>query len=67
MSAEAFDELHERWAVGIIEAFRAEDVIFTYGRAAKTIAIYLKTVIVTGGYADYEFATRLHPQSIPSS
>jgi hypothetical protein len=46
LDQEAFDKQHKEWSQTIIEAFKSVDIDCSYGRAAKIIAIYLKTSII---------------------
>jgi hypothetical protein len=42
-----FDELHEQWCKAILKTWEQEDVKgASYGRAAKLVAVYLKSMIV---------------------
>lgn len=41
-----FDEFHRKCAKQIIESFGKNNILCTYGRASKIIAIYLKTSII---------------------
>ena len=52
-SAADFDALHRIWCRSICQhlcGIRVQNV--TYGRAAKLVAVYLKAMIVAGGYDD---------------
>lgn len=55
--ADEINTLHATWA-GELQAMVAGA---SYGRIAKLIALYLKVMIVLGGYADHEFGQALHP------
>lgn len=57
-----FDSFHRRYAREIINLLKAEGVgSVTYGRAAKIIAIYLKSMVVIGPPWDTRFACIIHP------
>lgn len=44
---EKFDELHEQWCKAILKTWEKESVKgASYGRAAKLVAVYLKSMIV---------------------
>ena len=61
-TAGAFDVAHRNWCSVLLERLLAAGVSkATYGRAAKVIAIYLKSRIVLGGQQDSPFATVIHP------
>ena len=60
--AEAFEELHRQWCTSICDSLRkrgAQGV--TYGRAAKLVAIYLKTMVIISGSEGSELARAIHP------
>jgi hypothetical protein len=42
----SFDEFHKRCAKQIIESFYRNNIVCSYGRASKIIAIYLKTAVI---------------------
>jgi hypothetical protein len=50
---EPYDDLHRRWAHSIMQSLNC-----SYGRAAKIIAVYLKTTVVMAGG---ELAEVVHP------
>lgn len=58
---EAFDREHATWCEKFLNAL-PDDVSFSFGRAAKFIAIYLKvTIVLPGRGEDSEFVKKLHP------
>jgi len=62
LTSEDFDSFHRHYAREIISLLRAEGVAsVTYGRAAKIIAIYLKSMVVIGPLWDTRFARVIHP------
>jgi hypothetical protein len=46
LDQETFDKQHKEWSQSIIETFKSIPIECSYGRAAKIIAIYLKTSYV---------------------
>jgi len=62
-SPEEFDSLHKELSQKIMKSLNSKDVKgkITYGRVAKLIALYFKTIIVIGGYHNTKFAEILHP------
>jgi hypothetical protein len=56
-----FDEFHKQTAKIIIDYLNEKEIITTYGRAAKIIAIYLKTAIVIRNSGQGSLAKILHP------
>ncbi len=58
----AFEAHHRRWCTAIVE-FLAEKGIanVTYGRAAKLVAVYLKSMIVLGPDGPSSLASIAHP------
>ena len=62
LTSENFDSFHRRYAREIINLLKADGVgSVTYGRAAKIIAIYLKSMVVIGPPCDTRFACIIHP------
>ena len=62
LTSEDFDSFHRRYAREIISLLGAEGVAsVTYGRAAKIIAIYLKSMVVIGPLWRTRFARVIHP------
>jgi hypothetical protein len=62
ISAAQFDELHRRWCSAICSnLIERQNLKATYGRAAKLIAIYLKTIVVMGNESDSSLGRHMHP------
>ena len=62
IDASRFDALHRRWCNSIIGFLSKAGVRnVTFGRAAKLIAIYLKSVVVLGPASETAFAQIAHP------
>jgi hypothetical protein len=57
----AFEEVHRTWCRSIIKYLATRGVSATFGRAAKLIAIYIKSMIVLGGHDGTELAHIAHP------
>ena len=61
-SQEQFNLLHKTWSDRIISSLTAANVKnVSYGRAAKIIAIYLKTAVIMGSAAKCEKSKVIHP------
>ena len=56
-----FDRFHRKTANIIIDHLKEKGVTTTYGRAAKIIAIYLKTAIVIRDSGESPLAKIIHP------
>jgi len=56
-----FDALHSNWCEQMIKEFKVLNIKATYGRAAKIIAIYLKTSIVICEETDNDKLRLIHP------
>lgn len=57
-----FDELHRQWCRSIVDFLERADVPkVTFGRAAKLIAMYLKSVVVLGSGSETALAHVAHP------
>jgi hypothetical protein len=64
ISSKQFDELHKQWARQIIKSLKKQNVnasLVTYGRAAKIIAIYLKTAVIIRDKAKSKICDIIHP------
>lgn len=57
----AFDEVHRVWCRSIIDSLARRDVAAAYGRAAKLIAIYLKSMVILNGTVETSQASVFHP------
>ena len=61
-SAEEFDRAHGEWCVAVLQGLRDQGVHGpTFGRAAKIVAIYLKTLVICGGHQASRLAAVAHP------
>lgn len=61
-TSEEFDTVHPEWCNEILRSLHRDGVNqATYGRAAKIVAIYLKTRVVCGGHASSSFGRVAHP------
>jgi hypothetical protein len=62
IDADAFREHHRRWCRAIIANLTDAGISDpTFGRAAKLVAVYLKTMIVLGPLGDCDLAQVAHP------
>jgi hypothetical protein len=59
ISQREFDKLHQQWCATICDYFPHDKC--DYGRAAKMIAIYLKTVVVLPGAGESSLCDVIHP------
>lgn len=58
----AFKKLHKIWCRSIVEFLENRGVAkVTYGRAAKLVAAYLKSMVIIGTNADTPLASVAHP------
>lgn len=61
-SADRFRELHELWCRSIVSTFsRLGATGASYGRSAKLLAVYLKSMVIQGGDAYSSFGRVIHP------
>jgi hypothetical protein len=60
-SSETFELLHRQWCDLIQACLAARGVEASYGRAAKLLAVYLKTMIVIAGLEKTPLAYAIHP------
>jgi hypothetical protein len=59
---EEFEQLHRVWCRSIINFLRTKHLTdFAYGRAAKLIAIYLKSMVILGPGLNSALARAIHP------
>jgi hypothetical protein len=59
---EQFNDLHRNWCRSIVEHLRKRGVKnATFGRAAKLVAVYIKSMVVVGGFHDCTLARVAHP------
>lgn len=62
VSPAAFDALHRVWCSRICRSLNEAAVAkVTYGRAAKLVAVYLKTVVVMSDACESSLGRNLHP------
>ena len=64
ISQEAFDAKHHQWCLSMIsylQAYQAKKMDCTYGRAAKIIAIYLKTAVILPNKGASPICDVIHP------
>lgn len=61
-TSSAFDARHITWCEQVLTHMHARGVVdATFGRAAKVVAIYLKTRVVCGGQHDRPLGQLAHP------
>lgn len=60
-TAEEVDALHRHWSNGILTHCAGASAPGTYGRAAKLLNVYLKSMLILGPHADTPFARLTHP------
>lgn len=56
-----FDINHKSWRKEIILLAQEEGLFFTHGVSAKLINIYLKSIIICGGFFNHQNAKYIHP------
>lgn len=62
VNAKAFEAHHRRWCTAIIERLDGQGIAnVSYGRVAKLIAVYLKTMVVVGPHATSSLASVAYP------
>lgn len=62
MDATRFDALHRRWCASVVDCLQKNGISnVTFGRAAKLIAVYLKSFVVLGPGSATAFARVAHP------
>lgn len=60
-SESEFNILHREWRQEIIDLSKEEGLHFTHGVSAKLINIYLKSIIICGGFHNHKNAKFIHP------
>ena len=61
-TSEDFDSAHLGWCGAVLEGLHDHGVTgATFGRAAKIVAIYIKTLVVCGGHQESPLAAVAHP------
>jgi hypothetical protein len=62
LHSSAFEDLHRRWCTSICSALTRRGIpAVPYGRAAKLVAVYLKTTVIMGEGADTPLGHSIHP------
>jgi hypothetical protein len=61
LDIDGFDKEHCGWCLSIIEYLEGRGVSASFGRAAKLIAIYLKSMVILDGSIPTECARIIHP------
>jgi hypothetical protein len=62
IDATDFNTFHRKWCVSVVDFLEGANVPkVTFGRAAKLIAIYLKSAVVLGPGSETAFARVAHP------
>ena len=62
IDAAQFDRRHRQWCLAVVDSLEKAGIAnVTFGRAAKLIAIYLKSVVVLGPSSGTAFARIAHP------
>jgi hypothetical protein len=57
-----FEQFHRAWCISIVSFLEEKGVPdVTYGRAAKLIAVYLKSMVVLGPTSNSDLARVVHP------
>jgi hypothetical protein len=61
-SNDRFEQLHRNWCAAIVASLHANAIQnVSYGRAAKLLAVYLKSMVITGSPAYSPIARCIHP------
>lgn len=61
-SQESYERNHRNWCNQIVEFLENRSIAnVTFGRAAKLVAVYVKTMIVISSHAHTNLATNAHP------
>ena len=62
VDAERFDALHRRWCMSVVDSLNKAGILnATFGRAAKLVGMYLKSMVVLGPSSESAFARIAHP------
>lgn len=57
-----FDSVHRTWCTRVVEALNGASISnVTFGRAAKLVAVYLKSAVILGAGSNTAFAHVAHP------
>lgn len=57
----SYDDQHRKWCREILSEFKKKGITTSYGRAAKIIAIYLKTSVIIGNNMNPDLNNFIHP------
>lgn len=60
-SAQEYDDFHRAASRKIVEFLTRLGVEATYGRAAKLVAVYLKSMVICGPFAGLAVSALIHP------
>lgn len=60
-SAEAYDDFHRSCCNQLIKCFETNKIAASYGRAAKIVAIYLKTAVIVRHSGEGKLSELAHP------
>ena len=61
LDGDGFDTEHRGWCRSIVERLDSRGVSASFGRAAKLVAIYLKSMVILNGDNEAECARFIHP------
>lgn len=62
IEGESFDRLHRKWCNEIVHFLKGKTIEgATFGRAAKFVAIYIKSMIIVGAESNSRLAAVAHP------
>ena len=61
LDADGFDKEHQRWCRSIVEYLQSHGISASFGRAAKLVAIYLKSMLILDGTIEAERTRFIHP------
>ena len=61
VDAANFDKEHRKWCSSIVKYLESRGVSATFGRAAKLIAIYLKSMVILDSSIETERTRFIHP------
>lgn len=61
LTQEEFDRQHVLWCTELMAAFEKQKILCSFGRAAKIVAIYLKTSVILPQRGEGHLAQIIHP------
>ena len=61
ITKEEFDSIHKLWCKSFVDYLKEKNIETAYGRAAKCIAVYLKSMVIIGPYPECSLARVAHP------